>query len=62
MLHILDILMIYSFSDLKTKIEKIAKKLNNVESSINFTKGKEANNTMLLVDILIIKSQKNLTF
>ena len=44
------------------KIEKIAEKLNNVEPSINFTYEKESNNTIPFLDILIIKSQNNLTF
>ena len=44
------------------KIENIAEKLNNVESSINFTYEKEANNTIRFSDILLIKSQNNLTF
>ena len=44
------------------KIEEIAEKFNNVESSINFIYEKESNNTISFLDILIIKSQNNLTF
>ena len=44
------------------KIEEITEKLNNVEPSINFTYEEESNNTILFLDILIIKSRNNLTF
>ena len=36
--------------------------LNNVELSINFNHEKESNNTIPFLDILIIKSQSDLTF
>ena len=44
------------------KIEHIADKLNTVEPSINFTYEKEYNNTIPFLDILLIRSQNNLTF
>ena len=43
------------------EIKEVAKKLNNVEHSINFTYGKRSNNTIHFLDILIIKSH-SLTF
>ena len=44
------------------KIKNITEKLNNTELSINFTHEKESNNTIPFYDILLIKSQNNLTF
>ena len=44
------------------KIEEIAEKLNNVEPSIILTYEKESNNTIPILDILIIKSYNSLTF
>ena len=43
------------------KIEELAKKLNNVEPSTNFTHEKESNNIIPFLEILIIKSQNVLT-
>ena len=40
------------------KIKETAEKLNNIEPSINFTYEKESNNTILFLDILIIKYQQ----
>ena len=53
---------IHIFLPESTKLENIVEKLNNVEHSINFTNEKEANNTVPFLDILLIKSENNLTF
>ena len=45
-----------------TKIEHIKNKLNTVEPSIKFTHETENNNSIPFLDILIIKSNDNLTF
>ena len=44
------------------KIEYIAEKLNNVEPSINFSYEKVSNNTIPIFDVLLIRSQNDLTF
>ena len=44
------------------KIEEITEKLNHVEPTIYFTYEKESINTAPILDIIIIKSQKSLTF
>ena len=53
---------IFIFLPQNIKIEEIAEKLNNIEPSINFTYENESNNTILFLDILIIKSHNSLTF
>ena len=50
------------FPPQNVKIEEITGKLNNVESSINFTYEKQSNYTIPFLHILIIKSHNNLTF
>ena len=43
------------------KVEEIAEKLNNIEPSISVIDEKESNSTKPLLDILIIKSQNQLS-